>query len=195
STSAEALATALAEAPARAPISAAACSREDAGTCTAACGQRLRSAGPARGARSVSRMRRARVGPTPSSSCSTRNQLTSSAGLSTSRSTARRSLTCAASRKRRPPYLTNGMPRRVSSSSSSSGALPVPNRTRLPPQLVPLPARGEPALAPPPRLLALVAGEAELGRQPPLSFGPQALGESQPILLGDRVCHREDRRA
>ena len=60
------------------------------------------------------------AGPTPGSSWSTRNQASSSRGLSASRKQASRSFTCAASRKRSPPYLTYGMPRRPSSSSSRS---------------------------------------------------------------------------
>ena len=41
-------------------------------------------------------------------------------GLSAQRSSASRSLTCAASRNLSPPYFTNGMLRRISSSSSRS---------------------------------------------------------------------------
>ena len=58
------------------------------------------------------------AGPTPGSSCSTRKPATRSRGFSAKRSSASTSLTCAASRNLRPPNLTNGMLRRVSSISS-----------------------------------------------------------------------------
>ena len=60
------------------------------------------------------------AGPMPSGSWSTRNHDTSSRGLSAIRSTASASFTCADSRNFNPPYLTNGMLRRVSSTSSRS---------------------------------------------------------------------------
>ena len=64
---------------------------------------------------------RARVsspGPTPGSSRAMRKPDILLRGLSAQRSTHRTSLTCAASRNLSPPNLTNGMPRRASSSSS-----------------------------------------------------------------------------
>ena len=64
--------------------------------------------------------RRAVAGPTPSGSWSTRNQLTSSNGFSRTRSSDSASLTWAASRNFSPPYFTNGMFRRASSTSSRS---------------------------------------------------------------------------
>ena len=50
--------------------------------------------------------RAAPAGPTPGRSCSARNAATRFFGLSAQRSTASRSLTCAASRNLRPPYFT-----------------------------------------------------------------------------------------
>ena len=64
--------------------------------------------------------RRAPAGPTPSSSCRSRYQASSSRGLSSTRRAASRSRTWAASRKRSPPYLTKGIRRRRSSTSSRS---------------------------------------------------------------------------
>ena len=52
-----------------------------------------------------------------------------SLGFSAQRSTHSTSLTCAASRNLSPPYLTNGMPRRVSSSSSGALWLELRNST------------------------------------------------------------------
>ena len=68
-------------------------------------------------------------GPTPGRSCNTRKPATRSRGFSTKRSALSASLTCAASRNFRPPNLTNGMLRRVSSSSSAAEWLPVRNST------------------------------------------------------------------
>ena len=62
--------------------------------------------------------RRAVAGPMPSGSCSTRNHATSSWGFSSTRRIASVSFTWAASMNFRPPYFTNGMLRRVSSTSS-----------------------------------------------------------------------------
>src|SRR6185436_4399396 len=64
--------------------------------------------------------RAAPAGPTPGRSCSARNAAMRFFGLSAQRSTASRSLTCAASRNLRPPYFTYGMLRLTSSSSSRS---------------------------------------------------------------------------
>ena len=64
--------------------------------------------------------RRACTGPIPSCSRSSRNQARSSAGLVTTRAAAMKSLTCAASVNRMPPYLMNGMRRTDSSISSTS---------------------------------------------------------------------------
>ena len=69
---------------------------------------------------SASIRRRAVAGPMPSGSWSTRNHATSSQGFSSTRSIASASFTCAPSRNRRPPYFTNGMLRRASSTSSTS---------------------------------------------------------------------------
>ena len=66
----------------------------------------------------ASRTRCAEAGPTPGMSCMTRKPATRSRGFSTKRSSASRSLTCAASRNFRPPNLTKGILRRVSSISS-----------------------------------------------------------------------------
>ena len=52
---------------------------------------------------------RAFAGPMPGRSCSTRNAATVLRGLSAQRSTAIRSLMCAASRNFRPPYFTYGI--------------------------------------------------------------------------------------
>ena len=59
-------------------------------------------------------------GPTPGSSRATRKPATRSRGFSAKRMSATASLTCAASRNFKPPYLTNGTLRRVSSSSSAA---------------------------------------------------------------------------
>ena len=69
------------------------------------------------------------AGPIPSGSWRTRNQLTSSHGFSRMRSSASASFTCAASMNFRPPYFTNGMLRRVSSTSSRSLWWAARNRT------------------------------------------------------------------
>ena len=65
---------------------------------------------------------RARAAPTPArrpaAAAARRKPATRSRGFSTKRSSASMSLTCAASRNFRPPNLTNGMLRRVSSTSS-----------------------------------------------------------------------------
>ena len=68
-------------------------------------------------------------GRCPRSSCSTRKPVTRSAGFSAQRSTASMSLTCAASMNLRPPNLTNGMLRRVSSISSMALWCAVRNST------------------------------------------------------------------
>ena len=112
-----------------APITVVACSREPAGMCSAACVQRSSWGGLSSVSRSVSRTRRARVGPTPSRSFNRRNQLSSSAALSARRRSAMKSFTCAASRYFNAPYFTNGIPRRVSSTSNSTGSWLVRYRT------------------------------------------------------------------
>src|SRR5215831_2328259 len=61
---------------------------------------------------------RADAGPMPGISCITRNPAMPSRGFSTKRSNARMSLICAVSRNFRPPHLTKGIFRRVSSTSS-----------------------------------------------------------------------------
>ncbi len=58
-----------------------------------------------------------------------RNQESASAGFSSSRSTARKSFTCAASTNLRPPYFTKGMLRLESSTSSVSLWWPARKRT------------------------------------------------------------------
>ena len=58
------------------------------------------------------------AGPAPGSNCTTRKPATRSRGFSAQRSSDSRSLICAASRNFRPPNFTNGMLRRVSSTSS-----------------------------------------------------------------------------
>ena len=60
----------------------------------------------------------AEVGPTPGSSCMRRKPATRSRGFCAKRSSASMSLTWALSRNLRPPNLTKGMLRRVSSTSS-----------------------------------------------------------------------------
>jgi hypothetical protein len=65
-----------------------------------------------------SRIPEAAAGPTPGSSFSTRKPATRSRGFWAKRRIEIRSLTCAASRNFRPPNLTKGMFRRVSSISS-----------------------------------------------------------------------------
>ncbi|CFO07522.1 Uncharacterised protein [Bordetella pertussis] len=60
------------------------------------------------------------AGPMPGTSCATRKPASRERGFSAQRSTDSMSLTWAASRKRRPPNFTNGMLRRVSSSSSAA---------------------------------------------------------------------------
>ena len=80
-------------------------------------------------ARSSSTHLRALTGPMPGSSCSTRNAARELRRLSAQRSTASMSLMCAASRNFRPPYFTNGMRRRASSTSSTSLALALRNST------------------------------------------------------------------
>jgi len=57
-------------------------------------------------------------GPIPGSSCRVRKPAMRSFGFCARRRQARTSLTCAASRNFSPPYFTNGMLRRVSSTSS-----------------------------------------------------------------------------
>ena len=64
--------------------------------------------------------RRAWEGPTPSSSCRTRKALIESRGYSARGKIESTSLTWAASRNFKPPYLTKGMLRRASSTSSAS---------------------------------------------------------------------------
>ena len=61
------------------------------------------------------------AGPTPGMSCITRNPAMPSRGFSTNRSNARMSLICAVSRNLRPPYLTKGIFRRVSSTNVTLG--------------------------------------------------------------------------
>ncbi len=159
----------------------------------AACGQRPSSGGPPPRPRSSSSTLRARIGPTPSRSWRSRNQLISSAGLSVRRSRAMKSLTCAASRKRSPPYLTNGIPRRVSSSSSGSESCPVRNRTACCAQLHALLARGHDAIADLPGLRRFIPGHHELRLDASLALTPQPLGEAVPVLCRDGVRDREDR--
>src|SRR5437868_6616282 len=60
-------------------------------------------------------------------------------------------------------------------------------------QLHPLLARGENSFTHLARLLVLVPGEAELGREAAVPLGPQPLGKALAILLRDRVGHGEDR--
>ena len=60
------------------------------------------------------------TGPMPGISCATRKPAMRPRGFWAKRSTASRSLTCAASRNLRPPNLTKGMLRRASSSSSAA---------------------------------------------------------------------------
>ncbi len=72
---------------------------------------------------SSSDRRRSVAGPTPSSPARTRCHASWSAGLSSTRNNARRSLTWAASRCLRPPYFSKGMSRRVSSSSRPVGVV------------------------------------------------------------------------
>src|SRR6266540_6710378 len=74
------------------------------------------------------------AGPIPSTSRSSRNQLTSSWGFSRMRSTVTASFTCAASMNLRPPYLTNGMLRAASSSSRRSLWGPQPKQHGLTPK-------------------------------------------------------------
>ena len=71
----------------------------------------------------------AEAGPTPGIRCISRKPATRSRGFSTNRSSASMSLMCAASRNFRPPNLTNGMLRRVSSTSSGPLWLEVRNST------------------------------------------------------------------
>ena len=73
--------------------------------------------------------RRALAGPKPGSSCATRNPASRPRGFSAQRSTLSTSFTCVLSRNFRPPNLTNGMLRRVSSSSSGAAWLEVRNST------------------------------------------------------------------
>ena len=68
----------------------------------------------------ISEERRAAAGPMPGINCATRKPARRLSGFCTQRSTDSRSFTCAASRNFRPPNLTNGMFRRVSSSSSAA---------------------------------------------------------------------------
>ena len=82
----------------------------------AACSQSAAIGSAASAMRSSTRC--AEAGPTPGSSCSSRKPATRSRGFSTKRSSASMSLTCAASRNFSPPNFTNGMLRRVSSTSS-----------------------------------------------------------------------------
>ena len=77
----------------------------------------------------ASRTRCANAGPTPGNNCSTRNPATRSREFSTKRSTASKSLTCAVSRNFNPPNFTNGMLRRVSSSSTEVLWCEARNRT------------------------------------------------------------------
>ena len=96
--------------------------------------------------------------------------------------------------KRRPPYFTNGMPRRVSSSSSWSRVVAGAEQHGLGAELHALLARRKDAFADLARLLAFVAGEHQLRRLAALALGPQPLGEAEAVLLGDGVCDGEDRR-
>ena len=97
------------------------------------------------------------AGPTPGRSCSTRKPATRSRGFSTKRSAPSASLTCAASRNFRPPNLTNGMLRRVSSSSSAAEWLPVRNSTACDLRARPRFAIREHALGDVARLVGLLA--------------------------------------
>ncbi len=92
-------------------------------------GAKVASASRAERPAMESRIRPAVAGPMPSSICTTRKPVTRSAGFSAQRSTASRSLTCAASTNLSPPNLTKGMLRRVSSISSTALWCEVRNST------------------------------------------------------------------
>ena len=77
----------------------------------------------------ASSSRVALAGPRPGTSRTTRKPASRLRGLCAQRSSASRSFTWLASRKRRPPNFTKGMLRRVSSSSSAALWWPVRNST------------------------------------------------------------------
>ena len=141
----------------------------------------------------ASRTLAAVAGPRPGSSCMTRKPVTRSAGFSAQRNTASMSLTCAASMNLRPPNLTKGMLRRVSSISSMALWCEVRNSTACSLSAMPASRFSSTVSTTKSTWPMSSATETSAGRSPEPRVRAQVLGELLAREADDGVAGGEDR--
>ena len=133
------------------------------------------------------------AGPTPGSRRAMRKPDIRLRGLSAQRSTHSTSLTCAASRNLSPPYLTNGMSRRASSSSSCALWLELRNSTACDLSVIPHSRCSSTLVGDAARLIGFVANADQLRLLRRPALGPQVLAVALAGQRDDRVRGVEDR--
>ena len=134
----------------------------------------------------------ATFGPTPGMSRATRKPATRSRGFSAKRMSATASLTCAASRNFKPPYLTNGTLRRVSSSSSAALWWEARNSTAWLLSAAPVSRLASTRVATKRAWSASSATATSTGRRTVRPIGAKGLGEALRRERDDRVGGGKD---